>query len=57
MKALNLLALLSLLLSNLLLANENNSSLDDYISVNKNEQFNFDYQKMRQRILSLETLG
>ena len=45
MKALNLLALLSLLLSNLLLANENNSSLDDYISVNKNEQFNFDYQK------------
>lgn len=45
MKALNLLVLLSLLSSSLLLASENNSSLDRYISVNKKEQFNFDYQK------------
>ena len=45
MRALNFLALLSLLLSSSLIANENNISLDDYISVNKKEQFNFDYQK------------
>ena len=45
MRALNLLALLSLLLSSSLLANENNSSLDEYISENKKEQFNYDYQK------------
>ena len=45
MRALNFLALLSLLLSSSLIANENSASLDDYISVNKKEQFNFDYQK------------
>ena len=45
MRALNLLMLLSLLLSSSLLASENNASLDDYISVNKKEQFNYDYQK------------
>jgi len=45
MRALNLLALLSLLLSSSLLASENSSSFDEYISVNKKEQFNFDYQK------------
>jgi len=45
MKALNLLVLLSLLSSSLLAVNENNSSFDEYISVNKKEQFNYDYQK------------
>ncbi len=45
MRALNLLVLLSLLLSSSLLASENNSSLDEYISEIKKEQFSFDYQK------------
>jgi len=45
MRALNLLALLSLLSSSLLAVNENNSSLDEYISVNKKEQFSYDYKK------------
>ncbi|MCD6190715.1 MAG: TolC family protein [Sulfurimonas sp.] len=45
MKALNLLVLLSLLLSSTLLANENNSSLDGYISKIKNAEFNYDYSK------------
>ena len=45
MKALNLLILLSLLLSSSLLANENNSSLDGYISKIKNTEFNYDYSK------------
>ncbi len=45
MKALNLLALLSLLLSSVVLANENNSSLDGYISKIKNDEFSYDYQK------------
>jgi len=46
MKALNYLALLSLLLSSSLLANEvNKVSFDDYISKIKKEQFNFDYEK------------
>ena len=45
MRALNLLILLSLLLSSFLFANENNSSLDRYISENKKEQFSYDYQK------------
>ncbi len=45
MKALNLLLLLSLLLSSSLLADEKNSSLDEYISEIKKEQFKFDYEK------------
>ena len=45
MRALNLLVLLSLLLSSTLLANENNSSLDGYISKIKNAEFNYDYSK------------
>ncbi len=45
MKVLNLLALLSLLSSSLLLAEEKNSELDAYISSNKKEQFSYDYQK------------
>ena len=45
MRALNFLALLSLLLSSSLISNENNASLDDYISANKKDQFNYDYQK------------
>ena len=45
MKALNHLLLLSLLLSSSLLANDNNASLDDYISEIKKDQFNYDYEK------------
>ena len=45
MKALNLLALLSLLLSSSIFANENNSSLDSYISDIKREQYKYDYEK------------
>jgi len=45
MKVLNHLVLLSLLLSSSLLANDNNSSLDDYISKIKKDQFNYDYEK------------
>ena len=45
MRALNLLVLLSLLLSSSLFANENNSSLDGYISEIKNDEFNYDYSK------------
>jgi len=45
MKALNHLAVLSLLLSSSLIANENNASLDEYISEIKKDQFNYDYEK------------
>ena len=45
MKVLNLLNLLLVVSSSLLLANEKNSSLDSYISENKNKQFGYDYQK------------
>jgi len=45
MKVSNYLALLSLLLSSALLASENNSSLGDYISKIKKDQFNYDYEK------------
>ena len=45
MKALTLLSLLLAVSSTLLLSNEQNSSLDTYISKNKNNQFNYDYQK------------
>lgn len=45
MKFLNFLTLLLLLLSSLLIANENNASLDDYISKIKKDQFKFDYEK------------
>lgn len=45
MRALNLLALLSLLLSNLLLAEEEDAQLEAYISDNKKQQFIYDYQK------------
>lgn len=45
MKALKILSLLLAVSSTLLFANEKNSSLDSYISKNKNNQFNFDYQK------------
>ena len=45
MKVLKLSTLLCLLLSSTLFANENNVSLDGYISEYKNEQFNYDYKK------------
>lgn len=45
MKALNHLLLLSLLLSSSLLSNDNNASLDDYISEIKKDQFKYDYEK------------
>ena len=45
MKALNLLMLLSLLLSSSLSAKEKDSSLDEYISKIKNDEFNYDYSK------------
>ncbi len=45
MKALYRLALLSLLLNSLLIASENNSSLDEYISEIKKKQFDYDYKK------------
>lgn len=45
MKALKLLTLLSLVCSSYLVANENNASLDGYISELKNEQFDLDYRK------------
>ena len=45
MKALKLLTLLSLVCSSYLVANENNASLDSYISELKKEQFDLDYRK------------
>jgi outer membrane protein TolC len=45
MKVLNLLTLLSIACSSYLVANENNASLDSYISELKKEQFNLDYKK------------
>jgi outer membrane protein TolC len=45
MKGLNLLLLLSLSSSTLLFANENNISLDSFISDYKNRQFEYDYKK------------
>lgn len=45
MKVLNFYTLLLLLSSTTLLANENNSSLDKYISELKKTQFDYDYQK------------
>ncbi|MBA3026976.1 MAG: TolC family protein [Sulfurimonas sp.] len=45
MKVLNFYTLLLLLSSATLLANENNASLDEYISDLKKAQFNYDYQK------------
>jgi len=45
MKALRLLITLLILFSSILLANEKNSSLDYYISENKQQQFDFDYDK------------
>jgi outer membrane protein TolC len=45
MKALKLSALLCLLLSSYLAANENNATLDDYISEYKKAQFSYDYEK------------
>jgi outer membrane protein TolC len=45
MKVLNFYILLLLLSSATLLANENNASLDEYISDLKKAQFNYDYQK------------
>ncbi|MEN8304300.1 MAG: TolC family protein [Campylobacterota bacterium] len=53
MKVLNLLTLLSLLLSSSLLANENNSSLDGYISKIKNDEFGYDYSKNEEENLKL----
>lgn len=46
MKASNLLITLSLLCSSLLLAQEQNSSLDLYLSASKQKQFEYDYQKI-----------
>ncbi|WP_297431839.1 TolC family protein [Sulfurimonas sp.] len=45
MKGLNLLLLLCLGSSSTLLANENNASLDSFISDYKNQQFEYDYKK------------
>jgi len=45
MKVLTLSILLCLLYSSTIYANENNSTLDDYISEYKKEQFSYDYQK------------
>ncbi len=45
MKALNLSLLLSLLSSTVVFANENNNTLDSYISDLKKEQFEYDYKK------------
>jgi len=45
MKALNPLSLLLAVSSTLLIASENNSSFDSYISDTKNKQFQYDYQK------------
>ncbi len=45
MRALNLLVLLSLLLSSSLLAEEKDAELEAYISENKKQQFSYDYQK------------
>lgn len=45
MKVLKLSLSLFLAYSSLALANENNSSLDNYISKFKKEQFNYDYEK------------
>jgi outer membrane protein TolC len=45
MKALNLLTLLCLSSSSFLFANENNISLDSFISNYKNKQFEYDYEK------------
>jgi len=45
MKGLNLLLLLSLSSSTIVLANENNTSLDGFISDYKNRQFEYDYEK------------
>ncbi len=45
MKALNLLVLLSLLLSSSLLAEEKDAELEAYISENKKQQFSYDYEK------------
>jgi len=53
MKALNLLSLLSLSLSSLLLANENNVSLNSYISKYKQEQFGYDTKKIESESLKL----
>ncbi|WP_455755813.1 TolC family protein [Sulfurimonas sp.] len=45
MKVLNLLSLLLATSSTLVIASENNSSLENYISDTKNKQFEYDYQK------------
>ncbi|WP_457744828.1 TolC family protein [Sulfurimonas sp.] len=45
MKALKLLSLLCLSFSSLVYANENNTSLDGFISNYKNQQFKYDYEK------------
>ena len=45
MKVLNLLALLSLIYTSSLFAEEKDASLEAYISANKKEQFSYDYQK------------
>ena len=45
MKVLKLSALLCLLLSSCVAANENNATLDDYISEYKKAQFSYDYEK------------
>ncbi len=45
MKGLTLLTLLLVIFSSLVFSNEENSSLDSYISDNKKEKFKYDYQK------------